>query len=117
MKNLILHLGAASRPLSLWLSFMALFNEGGCHFFYTFAKFHAAQERLTWSVRCRLQTVEIQFQLCLRATCNLNSFFIMNDIETSTVKLAELLRHPEDLDKIPALKSEFTRKKAAIDSQ
>jgi hypothetical protein len=41
----------------------------------------------------------------------------MNDTETLTVKLAELLRHPEDLDKIPALKSEFTRKKAAIDSQ
>lgn len=41
----------------------------------------------------------------------------MNDAETVTVKLAELLRHPEDLDKIPALKSEFTRKKAAVDSQ
>ena len=34
-----------------------------------------------------------------------------------TVKLAELLRHPEDLDKIPFLKSEFARKKAAIDGQ
>ena len=33
------------------------------------------------------------------------------------VQLAELLRHPEDLDKIPFLKSEFTRKKAAIDGQ
>ncbi|KAF2093200.1 exocyst complex component Sec6 [Rhizodiscina lignyota] len=41
----------------------------------------------------------------------------MNDAEAVTVKLAELLRHPEDLDKIPALKSEFTRKKAAVDSQ
>lgn len=41
----------------------------------------------------------------------------MNDAETVTVKLAELLRHPDDLDKIPALKSEFTRKKAAVDSQ
>ena len=41
----------------------------------------------------------------------------MAEIETFTVKLAELLRHPEDLDKIPALKAEFTRKKAAIDGQ
>jgi len=41
----------------------------------------------------------------------------MNDAEAVTIKLAELLRHPEDLDKIPALKAEFTRKKAAIDGQ
>lgn len=41
----------------------------------------------------------------------------MNDVEPATVKLAELLRHPEDLDKIPALKAEFTRKKAAVDAQ
>ncbi|KAF2190572.1 exocyst complex component Sec6 [Zopfia rhizophila CBS 207.26] len=41
----------------------------------------------------------------------------MNDVESATVKLVELLRHPEDLDKIPALKAEFTRKKAAIDGQ
>ncbi|OCK83241.1 exocyst complex component Sec6 [Lepidopterella palustris CBS 459.81] len=41
----------------------------------------------------------------------------MNDAEVVTIKLAELLRHPEDLDKIPALKAEFTRKKAAIDGQ
>lgn len=32
-------------------------------------------------------------------------------------KLSELLRHPDDLEKIGALKQEFTRKKAAIDSQ
>lgn len=38
----------------------------------------------------------------------------MNDVDSAT-KLAELLRHPEDLDKIPALKSEFTRKKTAVD--
>lgn len=31
-------------------------------------------------------------------------------------KLTELLRHPDDLDKIPGLKQEFTRKKAAVDS-
>ncbi|KAL8838276.1 MAG: hypothetical protein Q9176_005205 [Flavoplaca citrina] len=37
--------------------------------------------------------------------------------ENTIVDLADLLRHPEDLDKIPFLKSEFTRKKAAIDSQ
>lgn len=42
---------------------------------------------------------------------------IMNDVESARAKLAELLRHPEDLDKIPALKAEFTRKKNAIDSQ
>src|SRR4051812_35878449 len=41
----------------------------------------------------------------------------MNDVDSATVKLAELLRHPEDLDKIPALKAEFMRKKAAIDAQ
>ncbi|MCJ1234547.1 SNARE-binding exocyst subunit S6 [Varicellaria rhodocarpa] len=41
----------------------------------------------------------------------------MADVENITLKLAELLRHPEDLDKIPALKAEITRKKAAIDSQ
>jgi exocyst complex component 3 len=41
----------------------------------------------------------------------------MDTIDSSTVKLAEVLRHPEDLDKIPALKSEFMRKKAAVDSQ
>ncbi|KAL6703569.1 SNARE-binding exocyst subunit S6 [Coniothyrium glycines] len=41
----------------------------------------------------------------------------MGDVESATVKLAELLRHPEDLDKIPALKAEFTRKKAAVDGQ
>ncbi|UNI19975.1 SNARE-binding exocyst subunit S6 [Purpureocillium takamizusanense] len=32
-------------------------------------------------------------------------------------KLSELLRHPDDLDKIPALKLEFTRKKGAVDGQ
>jgi exocyst complex component 3 len=41
----------------------------------------------------------------------------MDTIDSTTVKLTDLLRHPEDLDKIPALKSEFTRKKAAFDSQ
>jgi hypothetical protein len=41
----------------------------------------------------------------------------MDPIDSSMVKLAEVLRHPEDLDKISALKSEFTRKKAAVDSQ
>ena len=41
----------------------------------------------------------------------------MDDVESATVKLAELLRHPEDLDKITSLKGEFTRKKAAVDGQ
>lgn len=34
-----------------------------------------------------------------------------------TVKLSDLLRHPDDLDKMPFLKHEFTRKKAAVDGQ
>jgi exocyst complex component 3 len=38
-------------------------------------------------------------------------------MDSSTVKLADLLRHPDDLDKIPAMKLEYTRKKAAVDSQ
>ena len=41
----------------------------------------------------------------------------MVDVDTVIIQLAELLRHPEDLDKIPALKAEFTRKKAAVDGQ
>lgn len=32
-------------------------------------------------------------------------------------RLEDLLRHPEDLDKIAGLKAEYTRKKAAVDSQ
>lgn len=38
-------------------------------------------------------------------------------MDVPPVKLAELLRHPDDLDKIAALKAEFARKKAAVDSQ
>ena len=38
-------------------------------------------------------------------------------MDVPPVNLAELLRHPDDLDKIVALKAEFTRKKAAVDSQ
>jgi hypothetical protein len=43
----------------------------------------------------------------------------MNDgtLDDTTSKLAELLKHPDDLDKLPSLRSEFTRKKAAIDGQ
>ncbi|KAL8686968.1 MAG: hypothetical protein Q9218_006734 [Villophora microphyllina] len=41
----------------------------------------------------------------------------MAETEGSIVELADILRYPEDLDKIPFLKSEFTRKKAAVDSQ
>lgn len=41
----------------------------------------------------------------------------MDTVENSAARLAELLRHPEDLDKIAALKAEFTRKKGTVDSQ
>ena len=41
----------------------------------------------------------------------------MGDFDGVPNKLAELLRHPEDLDKIPALRAEYARKKAAIDNQ
>lgn len=37
--------------------------------------------------------------------------------EEVTSRLAELLKHPDDLDKLPSLKGEFTRKKAAVDGQ
>lgn len=37
--------------------------------------------------------------------------------DTPAPKLAELLRHPDDLDKIPGLRQEFARKKGAIDGQ
>ncbi|KAK5656271.1 hypothetical protein OQA88_5034 [Cercophora sp. LCS_1] len=38
-------------------------------------------------------------------------------MDVPPVNLAELLRHPDDLDKIAGLKAEFTRKKTAVDSQ
>ena len=41
----------------------------------------------------------------------------MADGDGTAVQLADLLRHPGDLDKIPFLKSEFIRKKAAVDGQ
>lgn len=41
----------------------------------------------------------------------------MAEVRSVTVQLANLLRHPEDLDKIPFLKSEIIRKKAAVDGQ
>lgn len=37
--------------------------------------------------------------------------------DTAAPKLSELLRHPDDLDKIPILKDEFSRKKGAVDGQ
>lgn len=37
--------------------------------------------------------------------------------EDPLTRLADLLKHPDDLDKLPSLKSDFTRKKAAIDAQ
>ncbi|MCJ1430123.1 SNARE-binding exocyst subunit S6 [Sticta canariensis] len=41
----------------------------------------------------------------------------MAEVRSVTLQLANLLRHPEDLDKIPFLKSEIIRKKAAVDGQ
>lgn len=41
----------------------------------------------------------------------------MTDAEDATSKLAELLKTPDDLDKIVSLRAEFTRKKAAVDDQ
>lgn len=41
----------------------------------------------------------------------------MSDLGGVSTHLADLLRHPEDLDKIPFLKSEILRKKAAVDGQ
>ncbi|RFU28020.1 hypothetical protein B7463_g8336, partial [Scytalidium lignicola] len=38
-------------------------------------------------------------------------------MDSSTVNLSELLRHPDDLDKVSGMKQEYMRKKAAIDSQ
>ncbi|KAK3684033.1 exocyst complex component Sec6-domain-containing protein [Podospora appendiculata] len=38
-------------------------------------------------------------------------------MDVPPVNLAELLRHPDDLDKITGLKAEFARKKAVVDSQ
>ncbi|KAF1811237.1 exocyst complex component Sec6 [Eremomyces bilateralis CBS 781.70] len=41
----------------------------------------------------------------------------MNDVDSVASKLAPLLRHPDDLDKIPSLKAELQRKKAGVDAQ
>ncbi|KAL8397454.1 hypothetical protein RB594_004252 [Gaeumannomyces avenae] len=38
-------------------------------------------------------------------------------MDAPQVKLSELLRHPDDLDKIVVLRQEFARKKEAVDSQ
>ncbi|KAH8880053.1 exocyst complex component Sec6 [Thozetella sp. PMI_491] len=38
-------------------------------------------------------------------------------MDVPAVKLSELLRHPDDLDKLLGLKQEFSRKKTAVDSQ
>ncbi|KJX96616.1 exocyst complex component sec6 like protein [Zymoseptoria brevis] len=38
-------------------------------------------------------------------------------LEDGSSRLAELLKNPDDLDKLPSLRGEFTRKKAAIDGQ
>ncbi|RPA88975.1 exocyst complex component Sec6 [Choiromyces venosus 120613-1] len=41
----------------------------------------------------------------------------MDEADSISIKLTELLRHPEDLDKIASLKSEFSRKKGHVDTQ
>ncbi|OQO12861.1 hypothetical protein B0A48_02325 [Cryoendolithus antarcticus] len=41
----------------------------------------------------------------------------MNDPTPDVSRLAELLKSPDDLDKLPSLRAELTRKKAAIDGQ
>jgi exocyst complex component 3 len=56
------------------------------------------------------------YRVCLRTAAEPQSSN-MEAVDSSIVKLAEVLRHPDDLEKLPALKSEFLRKKAAIDSQ
>lgn len=38
-------------------------------------------------------------------------------VDKPTLRLAELLRNPDDLDKLPSLRQEFTRKKSTIDAQ
>lgn len=57
-------------------------------------------------------TVKRPFQLDYDMAGNTNS-----DTGVAMPQLEDLLRHPEDLEKIPALKAEYTRKKAAVDSQ
>jgi len=41
----------------------------------------------------------------------------MAEVEDVAAKLAEILRTPDDLEKIPALRAEFQRKKATVDEQ
>lgn len=38
-------------------------------------------------------------------------------MDNTSINLAELLRHPDDLDKISSMKLEYTRKKQVVDSQ
>jgi exocyst complex component 3 len=40
-----------------------------------------------------------------------------HELEGVTVRLSDILRTPDDLEKIPALKAEIIRKKAAVDAQ
>ncbi|KYG41514.1 hypothetical protein M433DRAFT_75677 [Acidomyces richmondensis BFW] len=42
---------------------------------------------------------------------------IASQSEDPLTRLADLLKHPDDLDKLPSIKSDFARKKAAIDAQ
>ncbi|CCX33796.1 Similar to Exocyst complex component 3; acc. no. Q6KAR6 [Pyronema omphalodes CBS 100304] len=41
----------------------------------------------------------------------------MDETDAIAVRLPDILRHPEDLDKVAALKADFARKKAHVDTQ
>jgi exocyst complex component 3 len=41
----------------------------------------------------------------------------MADVDASTLSLSDLLRHPDDLNKISAIKADIIRKKATLDSE
>ena len=70
-------------------------------------------------VRHCIRTTQSTFPSQTQAPAASRPAATMNDpiLEDTTSRLAELLKHPDDLDKLPSLRSEFTRKKAAIDGQ
>ena len=86
-----------------------LFREGRSH--------KAALGCLRSKVANNCRTSDLWVQHAYNAAVTRNLKDHMADTDGVTVQLSELLRHPEDLDKIPFLKSEFIRKKAAIDGQ
>jgi hypothetical protein len=75
---------------------------------------HGSQSQSAATVVYQLQAKDAS------PTIHLSCAMAQNDESDGTVampRLDDLLRHPEDLDKIPALKAEYARKKAAVDSQ